>query len=469
MFPSLLNYDRPLTTHGIHLMATRTLRVIKVTTVIVLIFLECKFLRANTGLHISSNRVTVTSQQYSEPTVSISSNDDFNRFVQTEVSSPAWLSNHPEQKQDNFEWIVQDTFTKSVPSSVEPTIIPPEPRSAVLAAVTGGVVELKASAVETTAPCYLLFVSHRSAPLSKSASLLAGCDDEVEFDATTDEYAVHKQYGATTNSSWAAGPGSDQPPSIMPSNTHEQPQSGSTRTAGGVAGGGGCRGTTSIDAMSNRADTSRTSEHPSAPNKTEKHRAAESDAAASTVAVRNHPHTVKDMDASETTKLTCRHQLLLRVREVLKGDCYVDTSELVQTLRYIGHASPNLNDEANSLAEDVMRAEAPIHDDKPRKDLVAILKMLLYGRLDVANNHRKVKSFVYGMHSDTLKELSASSGRRPGECLTLSLEQQKDLLQQALGCGDVGDSQGDDSFQPCVRPPEGRCDPSVFHTQRAAS
>ena len=110
----------------------------------------------------------------------------------------------------------------------------------------------------------------------------------------------------------------------------------------------------------------------------------------------------------------------------------------------------NLTDEANSLAEAVMSADAPTHVDTTRKDLVAILKMLLHGRLDVAKMHRKVKTFVYGLHSDALKELSASTRRRPGECLTLSLEQQEDLLRRALGCGDVGDYQGDDSFQPCV-------------------
>ena len=92
-----------------------------------------------------------------------------------------------------------------------------------------------------------------------------------------------------------------------------------------------------------------------------------------------------------------------------------------------------------------MSADAPTHVDTTRKDLVAILMMLLHGRLDAAKMHRKVKSFVYGLHSDVLKELSASTRRRPGECLTLSLEQQEDLLQRALGCGDVGDYQEDDS------------------------
>ena len=119
----------------------------------------------------------------------------------------------------------------------------------------------------------------------------------------------------------------------------------------------------------------------------------------------------------------------------------------------------NLTDEANSLAEAVMSADAPTHVDTTRKDLVTALKMLLHGRLDVPKIHRKVKQFVYGLHSDVLKELSASTGHRPGGSLTLSLEQQEDLLQRALrcgdvgedllqralGCGDVGDYQEDDS------------------------
>ena len=109
--------------------------------------------------------------------------------------------------------------------------------------------------------------------------------------------------------------------------------------------------------------------------KTEKHRAAPSDAAASTVAVTNQARAVIDMDAFGTPLLTCRHQLLARVREMLKGDCHVDTSELVQTLRRIGSAS--LTDETNSLAEAFMRADAPTHGDTTRKDLVTLLKLSL--------------------------------------------------------------------------------------------
>ena len=124
---------------------------------------EANFLEHKQAFIFPLNLATVTSQQHSEPTVSMSSNDDFNRSVQSEVSPPAWLSNHPAQKHDNFEWmsddqdaIFKDTFTESVPSSVEPTIIPPEPRSAVrpqsseIAAATGCVVGLEPSAAETT-------------------------------------------------------------------------------------------------------------------------------------------------------------------------------------------------------------------------------------------------------------------------------------------------------------------------------
>ena len=217
-------------------------------------FWDANFLEQKQAFISPPNLATVTSQQHSEPTVSMSSNDDFNRSVQSEVSPPAWLSNHPAQKHDNFERIGKDTFIESVPSSLEPTIIPPEPRSAVrlqssdIAVATGCVVGLEPSAAETTSFRCFLFVTHGSASLSKFASLLAGCDDEVEFDAPTDEYAVHKQHGATTSSSWATRSGIDQPPSTMPSNTNEQPRSGSTGTAGGAAGGGGGRGCTSADA-----------------------------------------------------------------------------------------------------------------------------------------------------------------------------------------------------------------------------
>ena len=99
----------------------------------------------------------------------------------------------------------------------------------------------------------------------------------------------------------------------------------------------------------------------------------------------------------------------------------------------------NPTDEANSLAEAVMSTDAPTHVDTTRKDLVTALKILLVGHLDAPKMHRKIKSFVYGLHSEALQELSASAGHGPGGSLTLSPEQQEDLLQRALGCGDNGE------------------------------
>ena len=127
------------------------------------------------------------------------------------------------------------------------------------------------------------------------------------------------------------------------------------------------------------------------------------------------------VNASEDPGITCCDQLLVQVRKIVTGNCDVDTSELVQILRRIGSASPNLTDDANSLAEAVMRADAPTHVDTTRKDLVAILKMLLRGRLDIPNMHRKIKTFVYGLHVDALKELSGVARRSPGEGFNLSL------------------------------------------------
>ena len=152
-----------------------------------------------------------------------------------------------------------------------------------------------------------------------------------------------------------------------------------------------------------------------------------------------------DMDASEAPRLACPHALLVRVRAILKGDCDVDTSELVQVLRRIGSASPNLTDDANSLAEAVMRAEAPAHGDTTRKDLVTLLKMLLHGRSVFARKHRKIKAFVYSLHVDALKALSGLTRRGPGDCITLSLGEQEDLLRRALESGGIGDDENDDS------------------------
>ena len=117
----------------------------------------------------------------------------------------------------------------------------------------------------------------------------------------------------------------------------------------------------------------------------------------------------------------------------------MDTHQLLQTLRRIGSASPNLTAEANSLAERVMGAEAPIHGDTTKKNLVAILRKIMRGRSDIPSLNRRIKQFVHGLEKDVLTNLSESIWGK------LSLEQQEDLLQQALRCGDVGDYQEDDS------------------------
>ena len=113
-----------------------------------LIMWEANFLEHKQAFILHRKLATVTSEQ------------------QSEVSPLACLSNHPAQKNDNFEWMsddldatFKDTFTESVPSSVEPTIIAPEPRSAVnpqsseISAATECVVGLEPSATETTIVC----------------------------------------------------------------------------------------------------------------------------------------------------------------------------------------------------------------------------------------------------------------------------------------------------------------------------
>ena len=95
---------------------------------------------------------------------------------------------------------------------------------------------------------------------------------------------------------------------------------------------------------------------------------------------------------------------------IVKDDCDVDTSELVQILKRIGSELPNLANDANSLAEAVMKADAPADGDTTRQDLVAILMMLLEGK-EVPKKHRRVKAFVYGLQMEALNELRGSTGR----------------------------------------------------------
>ena len=95
-----------------------------------------------------------------------------------------------------------------------------------------------------------------------------------------------------------------------------------------------------------------------------------------------------------------------------------------------------------------MTATAPAHGDTTRKDLVAFLMKHLQGRSDIAKMHRKVKTFVYSLQVDALKELSGATcmwTREPGECITVSPDVLEDLMQRALACGGVGVYQEDGS------------------------
>ena len=101
---------------------------------------EANFLEHKQAFIVPLNLGTVTHQQHSEPTVSMASN---------EVPPLVWRSN----QSDDLNAI---SDADSVPSSVEPTITPPEPRSTVrpqsseIAAATGCVIGLEPSAEETT-------------------------------------------------------------------------------------------------------------------------------------------------------------------------------------------------------------------------------------------------------------------------------------------------------------------------------
>ena len=166
--------------------------------------------------------------------------------------------------------------------------------------------------------------------------------------------------------------------------------------------------------------------------------AAPSDAAASTVAPANQACEMTQLDVSLAPRLPCSHELLKRVHEIFRGDFVVDSSDFVQILKAIGSASPLLASDANMLAESIMREAAPSFVDTSRKDLVAILKFLLRGRLDAPNYRRKIKTFAYNMQLDMLKSL--------GEKKYLSLGDQEDLVTKALlsGCTGGGVSDVDD-------------------------
>ena len=139
------------------------------------------------------------------------------------------------------------------------------------------------------------------------------------------------------------------------------------------------------------------------------------------------------------------HELLDRVQDILSGDFEVDSSELVQVLRGIGSTEPNMRVHAASLAESFRPREVPPPGDTTRKDLVAILMMILRHRSNIPKLHRKVKSFVFSKHVDALRGINEALGRRPGECVALNLEAQEDLLHRALACGGISRVEHNDS------------------------
>ena len=152
------------------------------------------------------------------------------------------------------------------------------------------------------------------------------------------------------------------------------------------------------------------------------------------------------MKASEAPRLDCPHYLVARVRDILTGDCGVESCELAQILKCIGSASLSLRDDAKKLFEDVMKKDdVNGSGDTTRKDLAAVLEMLLADRSDVKRMHRKAKAFAFGLHVDAMKALGGRNRHSPEERMTFSLDQLDDLLQQALLYGSIGDYPVNDS------------------------
>ena len=235
--------------------------------------------------------------------------------------------------------------------------------------------------------CCLLADPETSASLTEFVSLLHTIDDTDKGDATEE--------GAVTD---VAAVGLDMP-----------------RDGAG-------------DTNSNMAASSST--QPMSPSNIEEQRATRSYASASTGALASQAPVVTPLEASLVPRLPCSHELIWRVRDILRGDFEIDSSELVQVLRAIARASPHLRRDANSLVEAFMLEAAPSHVDTSRKDLVAILRFLLRGRLNAPNYHRKIKTFVYSLRLDMLKSF--------GDKDYLSLCDQEDLVRKALLSGSKG-------------------------------
>ena len=87
-----------------------------------------------------------------------------------------------------------------------------------------------------------------------------------------------------------------------------------------------------------------------------------------------------------------------------------------------------------------MSATAPTHGDATRKHLVAWLMKRLKDP-NIPKIHRKIKTFVYSLQVETLKELSGATcmwTRDPGPCGRAELDE---LMQRAVGYGVIGVSQ----------------------------
>ena len=152
-------------------------------------------------------------------------------------------------------------------------------------------------------------------------------------------------------------------------------------------------------------------------------------------------HRAAMTSSDEAPHLTCPHALLIRVRTILNDDCDVNTSELVQILKRIARDTPSLARDAKNLVQAVIKVDAPTQHDTTRKDLVAILMMLLRNRLEVPKMRKRIKTYVYGLHVEALRNLTGPYRRIPGESRTLSLVDQEALLRQVFGGRVVEDNE----------------------------
>ena len=133
-------------------------------------------------------------------------------------------------------------------------------------------------------------------------------------------------------------------------------------------------------------------------------------------------------------------ELIDRVQTMLGGDCGVNSSELVQTLRQIGNKWPYLATAAKTLAEAVMKENAPTHNGTPQKDVMYLLRILLNGRTACNKQHRRLKAYL---HDQKMKFVTQGNGG--GRGIGFNLLDHEVLLQQVLASGSSGDNQEDGS------------------------